>query len=355
MPWPVAGGRPERTDQGVDEGVTPGKTVTDPVPGTSSLVGVISNWYNGQPFYWFKVLTGKFKGQYWYVAEQVRSNLKRGQKVSQGQGIGTVPSSGTGIESGWATASGQTRARATTGYTEGQVTPAGQQWRQQIIDASGGGGGGGSGISRPGGQPAGQNTQGVTDLFAAYEAEMNAPRTAPQGFVSLSSAGIAAPFVWWWQSFAARYNADINVAPVQTPGSPSSKTPGRGGTKSVPQTPSGGYSQKTWAQALLRALGMPVTSNNIGNIMAWETQEGGNWNNSAKYNPLNTTQTAPGSYNPGFSAGVQAYTSWAEGLQATVQTLTNGSYSGILAVLRRSGSLSEFKAAVNSSPWGTVF
>lgn len=139
MPWPVAGGTPERTDQGVDEGVTPGSSVTDPVPGTSSFVGTIPNWYNGQPFYWFKVISGPFKGRFWYIAEQVRSGFRAGQQVSQGGKIGTTPASGTGQESGWATASGQTLARATTGYTEGQVTPAGSDWRNRIINARGGG------------------------------------------------------------------------------------------------------------------------------------------------------------------------------------------------------------------------
>ena len=138
MPWPVKGGTPERTDQGVDEGVTPGATVTDPVPGTSSFVGTIPNWYAGQPLYWFKVVSGPFKGRFWYIAEQVRSSFRAGQQVSQGGAIGTVPSSGTGEESGWATSSGETQAKATTGYTEGQVTPAGQQWRSQIINAKSG-------------------------------------------------------------------------------------------------------------------------------------------------------------------------------------------------------------------------
>lgn len=127
---------------------------------------------------------------------------------------------------------------------------------------------------------------------------------------------------------------------------------GGSGSGKVPNTPAGGYNPQTWAKALLLALGKPVTSQAVANVVRWETAEGGNWNNAARYNPLNTTQTMPGSTNPGFSAGVQAYTSWAQGLQATVKTLENGSYSAILAAVE--GPASTFNAAVIGSPWGTT-
>jgi hypothetical protein len=127
------------------------------------------------------------------------------------------------------------------------------------------------------------------------------------------------------------------------------------GAGAVPGTPSGGFTRQSWAAALLAALGISPTQQAISNIVAWETQEGGHWNNSATYNPLNTTQHAPGSsvMGGGSSAGVQAYTSWTEGLQATVQTLHNGDYGGILSNL--GAPLGQFKNAVDSSPWGTVF
>lgn len=136
MAWPVAGGVPERTDQGVDEGVTPGATVTDNVPGTSRFLGaLVPNWYNGQQLYGFQVTSGPFKGRLWYIAEQVRSRLGIGSSVSEGSQIGTVPASGTGIEEGWlGNKSGATLAQTTTGYTEGQATPAGASFRSQIIN-----------------------------------------------------------------------------------------------------------------------------------------------------------------------------------------------------------------------------
>ncbi len=114
----------------------------------------------------------------------------------------------------------------------------------------------------------------------------------------------------------------------------------------------GKVTQVTWAQALLKSLGMPMTSENVVAIVSWEFAEGGHWYNTAHYNPLNTTQKMPGAtvFN---SVGVKAYTSWTQGLQATVITLRNGFYGGILSALRSGKSAEAVAAAVASSPWGT--
>lgn len=110
-----------------------------------------------------------------------------------------------------------------------------------------------------------------------------------------------------------------------------------------------------WANAFLGALGMPDTKTNVTNIVGWEAAEGGNWNNSAKYNPLNTEQPAPGSKSMGGGSKVQSYTSWQEGLDATVATIQqpgNG-YPQILADLNTSQPWMDFSNAVSSSNWGT--
>jgi cell wall-associated NlpC family hydrolase len=100
-------------------------------------------------------------------------------------------------------------------------------------------------------------------------------------------------------------------------------------------------------QAVLQGLHIPVTKANVQDLLAWQRAEGG----GATNNPFNTTQMASGagSYN---SVGVRNYTSAQQGLQATLQTLTNGRYSGILKALR-SGNGSQFASAVGASPWGT--
>jgi murein DD-endopeptidase MepM/ murein hydrolase activator NlpD len=69
-------------------------------------------------------------------------------------------------------------------------------------------------------------------------------------------------------------------------------------------------------------------------VVAWQNGE----NTGAAFNPLATTQTAPGAtcWNklPSMPCGVKNYTSREQGLQATVETLTNGFYPNILAGLQ---------------------
>jgi len=114
----------------------------------------------------------------------------------------------------------------------------------------------------------------------------------------------------------------------------------------------GDYSPSSWAQALLGYLGMPRTSQNLTAITAWELAEGGNWFNSARYNPLDTSMSEPGAADMN-SVGVKAYTSWAQGFTATVATLRNGLYGPILAALRKGDSALAVAEAVAASPWGT--
>jgi len=111
------------------------------------------------------------------------------------------------------------------------------------------------------------------------------------------------------------------------------------------------YTQQTFAQAILTRLGYPITRLNVSDIMSWENAEGGNWGNDARFNPLNTTQGMAGSKSIN-SVGVQAYTSWQQGLNATLKTLQNGHYSTILEALAGGGS-QDFGTIVANSPWGT--
>jgi hypothetical protein len=115
-----------------------------------------------------------------------------------------------------------------------------------------------------------------------------------------------------------------------------------------------------FASMLLNSLGAPLTSQNISNLTMWEGMEGGNWHNTAKYNPLNTSYQMGGSvnYNTGKAGGgVQAYGSWADGLNATVNTLTGSQadargYSNIVRLLRSgSATKADFLKALQGSAW----
>lgn len=114
----------------------------------------------------------------------------------------------------------------------------------------------------------------------------------------------------------------------------------------------GGFTPVTWANKLLQLLGMPLTSDNLAALVAWEMAEGGHWHNTAHYNPLNTTQPMPGATAMN-SVGVKAYTSWSQGFEATIITLHNGRYGGILAALRAGDDAVAVAHAVALSPWGT--
>ena len=113
-----------------------------------------------------------------------------------------------------------------------------------------------------------------------------------------------------------------------------------------------GYTPKDFADAVLRAIGAPVTAVNEKALVAWEAQAGGHWNNSRQYNPLNTTQKEPGASYGGAQGNIGSYNSWQQGLDATVTTLTNGRYGSIVDALKRQDAQG-FQKAVNSSPWGT--
>jgi hypothetical protein len=106
-----------------------------------------------------------------------------------------------------------------------------------------------------------------------------------------------------------------------------------------------------FAVSVLKAVGAPINHNNVAALVGWANAEGGNWNNSARYNPLNTTQGAPGATAIN-SVGVKSYNNWQQGINATVQTLRNGNYGGILGALHTSNPQAVAQA-IGASPWGT--
>ena len=125
-----------------------------------------------------------------------------------------------------------------------------------------------------------------------------------------------------------------------------------GKTSVVPGTILGTGSQQDWAKNFLSKLGKPVTTANVQAVTTWMAYEGGQWHNSAHYNPLNTTQPASGATNMN-SVGVKSYASWDQGFQATVDTINNGRYGNILSALSKGDSTKAVLNAVNKSPWGT--
>ena len=106
-----------------------------------------------------------------------------------------------------------------------------------------------------------------------------------------------------------------------------------------------------WRFRLLRGLKARGVWQNRKLLGAWARAEGG----KARYNPLNTTEPWKGAtdYN---TAGVKNYRTGADGIAATVATLTNGRYPGIVADLR-AGKLTARQIvernAAELNLWGT--
>jgi hypothetical protein len=108
----------------------------------------------------------------------------------------------------------------------------------------------------------------------------------------------------------------------------------------------------------LDRLGFPLSDNNIRALVAVQAIEGGH-NNGASFNPMNTGQPMDGSHvwhvlSPSTGFGIQAYTSWEQGIDATVKTLLNPKfdYSGILKALGASAAPDETIRQWGLSPWG---
>lgn len=109
----------------------------------------------------------------------------------------------------------------------------------------------------------------------------------------------------------------------------------------------GSREQDAFYVAVLKGLGLPVSEGNMQLMRAWNQAEG---MDAGYNNPFATTQGGPGTKIN--SVGVMAYSSFDAGVQATIQTLQNGRYQGILDGLARSDPAATAQA-IADSPWGT--
>lgn len=132
LPYVTCCGRWERTDQGVDATMPVGAPIVAPSP--VKILAIEPNWYAGQPLVYYELLNGADAGSVQYVAEEITDIAKPGSFLPQGAVIARFASRGTGIEFGWSTLQGVTLAMATTGYEEGQATPAGLSIRKWLND-----------------------------------------------------------------------------------------------------------------------------------------------------------------------------------------------------------------------------
>lgn len=111
---------------------------------------------------------------------------------------------------------------------------------------------------------------------------------------------------------------------------------------------------RIFARALLYALDLPTTPNNIAAVIAWQAFEGGHWRNAAAYNPLNTTRQHGDSRAWGGKIPIQVFTTWDEGLEATALTLAQQNMTSIRVRLGMDADPVTTLQAIKDNPhWGT--
>jgi hypothetical protein len=243
-----------------------------------------------------------------YSTSEVQNGLKSALKFTQESGTGSLSRTLTerAQQSGGTTPAGSTTVENAARVNETTYTP------QDIQDA----------VNTTAQKLIGRNA--TPDEVAAVAAVMN--QSSASKAQGAASSEMAAE-----QADISTKNAVNNASQVS------------GTTTSAGATYSGNF-----ATDLLNGLGLPTSAQNVAAINAWHQAEGGN----AAFNPLNTTQGAPGASNYN-KVGVKNYTSYQEGLQATLQTLKNGHYGNILGALKAGNDAMAVANAVGSSPWGT--
>jgi hypothetical protein len=108
-------------------------------------------------------------------------------------------------------------------------------------------------------------------------------------------------------------------------------------------------SRAQWAPQFLAVIpGVLSYPEGIVAVVAWIDSEGSH----ARCNPLDTERPWPGAtdYNP---AGVKNYLTQEDGIRASLATIMDGFYGGILAALRARASADAVCAEVCASRWGS--
>lgn len=102
-------------------------------------------------------------------------------------------------------------------------------------------------------------------------------------------------------------------------------------TSSLAESLGVGHTSAGWAKDFLKGIGAPATPQNIEFVQKWENLESGG--GGGQYNPLNSVLGAPGASSVN-SVGVKNYTSYQQGLQASISTFTQTQWAGVLQGLK---------------------
>lgn len=189
------------------------------------------------------------------------------------------------------------------------------------------------------------------------------PSLAAAGATQLSANDMANPLQARMGSSQLSVFGTSYSSPMGALGNNSGSTLGKSaptmssGTNAQIPTLDGSVSKTSFAQGVLRGIGAPVNDVTQAAMLQWMAAEGGHWNNSAHYNPLNSTLGMPGSGHMAKNPNIKAYVDWQQGLEATVRTLTDSNsaygYAKIIDAFRSGSSAGDIYSAIGSSRWGT--
>jgi hypothetical protein len=177
--------------------------------------------------------------------------------------------------------------------------------------------------------------EGIAGVQARIDAIVGRFRAAPAtGVLGGAPAGA--------DDFAATLARAQTVATAGTSAAPAAAPAGSALNKA-------GVEPTRWAHDFLERLGMPVTSENVRAVVAWQRAEG----TAARFNPLATTQGGFAGATKFNSVGVKNYATYDDGIAANIKAITNGRYENVLAALRHGDSAIAVARAIKDSPWGS--
>jgi hypothetical protein len=151
-----------------------------------------------------------------------------------------------------------------------------------------------------------------------------------------------------FSSALAQAQSSLNPSDSSSTGTDATSITATSGTTATTPAGPATTNREQWAHDFLSRLGLPVTSENVRAMVAWQQAEG----TRAQFNPLATTQNMPGAtqFN---SVGVKNYVTYGDGLTANIKAITNGRYPNILAALKAGNNADAVAQAIANSPWGT--
>jgi hypothetical protein len=216
---------------GVDVDLKPGEPIV--AIGNSKVLGIMPNWYAGQPYVALQLLDGPMQGHNYYVAEQITPAVSVGQVIRAGEPIAHYAASGTGIEMGWAGSDWQqtlAQAQGNTGDASHNDAPAGVSFSNFLHSLT---------SARSSGAPPVSAAAAAADPTAASGAPSAAvdPATAAPGAGTAAAPAGASPATPGAASPTPGVAASPTpgVAASATPAGAASATPAGGGTPAPAQ------------------------------------------------------------------------------------------------------------------------